>query len=64
MNSSSEWVTSNSFDDIQTKFLYEEGNNKCSISKDDIVKTQEEEDWIKTVKDAIKSNNSSLRESI
>ena len=34
-------VTSNSFDDIQTEILYGEGNNKYSISKDDIVKAQE-----------------------
>ena len=29
-------VTSKSFDYIQTEILYSEGNNKCSISKDDI----------------------------
>ena len=33
-------VTSNSFDDTETEILYGEGNNKCSVSKDDIVKTQ------------------------
>ena len=55
---------SNSFDDIETEILYGEGNNKCSISKDDIVKVQEQENWIKTVKDAIKSKNSLVKESI
>ena len=57
-------VTSNSFDDIETEILYGEGNNKCSISKDDIVKAQEEKNWVKTVKDAIKSKNSLDKESI
>ena len=57
-------ITSNSFDDIETEILYGEGNNKCSISKDDIVKAQEGENWIKTVKDAIKSKNSLDKESI
>ena len=51
-------VTSNSFDDIETEILYGEGKNKCSINKDDIVKAQEDEDWIKTVRDAIKNKNS------
>ena len=51
-------VASNSFDDIETEILYGEGNNKRSISKDDIVKNQEEEDWIKTVRDAINNKNS------
>ena len=51
-------VTSNSFDDIETDIFYGEGNNKCSIGKDNIVNTQEEENWIKTVKDAIKNKNS------
>ena len=51
-------VTSNSFDDIETEILYDEGNNKCSISKDDMVKAQQEENWIKTVEDVIKSKNS------
>ena len=55
---------SNSFDDIETEILYGEGNNKCSISKDDIVKVQEQENWIKTVKDAIKRKNSLVKESI
>ena len=36
-------VTSNSFDDTETEILYGEGNHKCSISKDDIVKAREEE---------------------
>ena len=40
-------ITSNSFDDSETEILYGEGNNKCLISKDDIVKAQEEENWIK-----------------
>ena len=57
-------IASNSFDDIETEILYGEGNNKCSISKDDMVKAQEEENWIKIVKDAIKSNNSLGKESI
>ena len=57
-------ITSNSFDDIETEILYGEGNNKCSISKDDMVKAQEEENWIKIVEDAIKSNNSLGKESI
>ena len=57
-------VTSNSFDDIQTEILYGEGNNKCSISKDDIVKAQEEENWIKTVKDTIGNKNSLDKETI
>ena len=51
-------VTSNSFDDIETEILYDEGNNKCSISKDDMVKAQQEENWIKTVEDVIKRKNS------
>ena len=54
----------NSFDDIETEILYGEGNNKCSISKDDIVKVQEQDNWIKTVKHAIKSKNSLVKESI
>ena len=57
-------IASNSFDDIETEILYGEGNNKCSISKDDMVKAQEEENWIKIVEDAIKSNNSLGKESI
>ena len=57
-------VTSNSSDDIETEILYGEGNNKCSISKDDIVKAQEAEDWIETVKDAIKNKNSLDKENI
>ena len=57
-------VTSNSFDDIQTEILYGEGNNKCSISKDDIAKAQEEENWIKTVKDTIRNKNSLDKETI
>ena len=51
-------VTSNSFDDIQTEILHGEGKNKCSISIDDIVKAQEDENWIKTVKDTIRNKNS------
>ena len=39
-------ITSNSFDDIETEIFYGEGNNKCPISKGDIVKTQEEENCI------------------
>ena len=57
-------VTSNSSDDIETEILYGEGNNKCSISKDGIVKAQEAEDWIETVKDAIKNKNSLDKENI
>ena len=57
-------IASNSFDDIETEILYGEGNNKCSISKDDMVKAQEKENWIKIVEDAIKSNNSLGKESI
>ena len=53
-----------SFDDIESEILYGERNSKCSISKDDIVKAQEEENWIKTVKDAIKSKNPLDKESI
>ena len=55
-------VASNSFDDIQTEILYGEANNKCSVSKDDIVKAQEEENWIKTVKDTIRNKNSLNKE--
>ena len=50
-------VASNSFDDIQTEILYGEGNNKYLISKDDIVKVQEEENWIKTLKGTIRNKN-------
>ena len=57
-------VTSDSFDDTETEILYGEGNNKCSISKDDIVKAQEEKNWVKNVKDALKSKNSLDKESI
>ena len=57
-------VTSISFNDIQTGILHGEGNNKCSICKDDILKAQEEENRIKTVKDAIRNKNPSDKESI
>ena len=57
-------VISDSFDDTETEILYGEGNNKCSISKDDIVKAQEEKNWVKNVKDALKSKNSLDKESI
>ena len=57
-------VTSNSFDDIQTEILHGEGKNKCSISIDDIVKAQEDENWIKTVKDTIRNKNSLDKETI
>ena len=53
-------VTSNSSDDIETEILYGEGNNKCSISKDGIVKAQEAKD----VKDAIKNKNSLDKENV
>ena len=56
-------VTSNSFDDIQTEILFDKGN-KCWISKDDFVKAQEQEKWIKTVKDAIRNKISLDKESI
>ena len=47
-------VASNNFDNIQTEIFYGEGNIKCSIFKDDIVKAQEE-NWIKIVKDTIRN---------
>ena len=56
-------VANNSYD-IETEILYGEGNNTCSISKDDIVKAQNEENWIKIVKDATKNKNSLDKESI
>ena len=56
-------VANNSYD-IEKEILYGEGNNTCSISKDDIVKAQEEENWIKIVKDATKNKNSLDKESI
>ena len=49
---------------IFKQILYGEGNNKCSVSKDDILKSQEKENWIKTVKDTIRNKNSLDEETI
>ena len=57
------------FDDIETVLMilkqrFVMVKETINVSKDDIVKAQEEENWIKTVKDAIRNNNSLDKESI